>query len=214
MESVQYCSAGHGIGINYDAGRAPGLRRTMLLRSACFAFLGNIRLVLCRSHALHQSCVGSPPHPFRLHGVTISFCAFKSRTSRSIFRVEKKITDQNGRKRWNSSGEISAKCWQICPKFAQHISLATTVRFSSNAEHAVIVNAGRLTMASASTSTTASLTPRWRRCSRVRSSASIVPAPIRLTTKTDQSEAPRQYLRTFATSLPESVVLRADRIVE
>src|SRR5271166_3632915 len=99
-------------------------------------------------------------------------------------RWKKKTADQNsgqnGRNRWNSSGETSAKCWQTCPKFARHTCRAITARSSSNAERAVTVNVGRLTTASASTSTTASLTPRWGRCSQVRCSASIVPAPIRL----------------------------------
>src|SRR3984893_15696419 len=125
------------------------------------------------------------------HDGTISFCAFKSRTPCPICTMEKKTADQrsadqNGRNRWNSSGEASAKCWQTGPKFARHTCRAITARSSSNAERAVTVNVGRLTTASASTSTTASLTPRSGRCSQVRCSASIVPAPTRLTTRTNQ----------------------------
>ena len=58
----------------------------------------------------------------------------------------------------------------------------------------------RLTTASASTSTTASLTPRWGRCSQVRCSASIVPAQIRVTTRDKPSEPPQQYLQHLARS--------------
>src|SRR6478752_6771306 len=52
----------------------------------------------------------------------------------------------------NSSGEVAAKCWQICPKFAPRTCRATTTRFSSNGGNAVIVCAGRLATANASTS--------------------------------------------------------------
>src|ERR1700730_1932470 len=125
------------------------------------------------------------------HDGTISFRAFKSRTPCPICTMQQKTADQrsadqNGRNRWNSSDETSAKGWQTCLKFARHTCRAITARSSSNAERVVTVNVGRRTTASASTSTTASLTPRWGRCSQVRCSASIVPAQIRLTTRTNQ----------------------------
>jgi len=53
-----------------------------------------------------------------------------------------------------------------------------------------------VTTASASTSTTASLTPRWRRCSQVRCSDSIVRGQIRLTTEARARHTDRRRSQT------------------